>query len=82
MLTGITFQSIDDSGLHITSDGKTKTLDVDNVVVCSGQLSENKLAEELRSINKHVHVIGGACQTKGLDAEAAIRQGAELAVTL
>jgi 2,4-dienoyl-CoA reductase (NADPH2) len=82
MLTGIEYQCIDDVGLHIIKDGKARILDVDNVVICAGQLSENSLVKELISSNKQVHVIGGAYRAQELDAEFAIRQGAELAATL
>lgn len=81
MLSGVEYQHIDDAGLHIIKDRQLRTIDVDNIVICAGQLSENSLVKALGS-GKSVHVIGGAYQAKELDAESAIRQGAELAATL
>jgi 2,4-dienoyl-CoA reductase (NADPH2) len=33
----ISYDKVDDAGLHITVDGKKQILNVDNVVVCAGQ---------------------------------------------
>ena len=82
MMTGVTYRYIDDKGLHIVHDGEQKVLDVDSIVVCAGQLSEAGLAGAVHNSNKQVHVIGGAYEARELDAESAIRQGAELAATL
>jgi 2,4-dienoyl-CoA reductase (NADPH2) len=82
MLGGVTYDRIDDTGLHITLDGKPQTLTVDNIVVCAGQESNRALADELLARSVTVHVIGGADVAAELDAKRAIRQATELAATL
>lgn len=37
MLAGVSYEKVDDQGLHITVDGESRILDVDHVVVCAGQ---------------------------------------------
>ncbi|MEM8594096.1 MAG: NADPH-dependent 2,4-dienoyl-CoA reductase [Pseudomonadota bacterium] len=80
------YDKIDDDGLHITRDGKSQILDVDNVIICAGQVSERSLFDALTDSAKDsaldVHLIGGAELAAELDAKRAIRQGAELASTL
>lgn len=36
---GVTYKRFDNDGFHVTIDGKDVLLDVDNVVICAGQLS-------------------------------------------
>jgi len=81
-LTGVTYQRIDDQGLHIEIDGAGQILEVDNIIICAGQLSNRTLAEELEATGKQVHLIGGAHIAKELDAKFAIREGSELAARL
>ncbi|WP_338748475.1 NADPH-dependent 2,4-dienoyl-CoA reductase [Janibacter alittae] len=81
-ITGASYERIDDEGLHLTVDGKPKTLAVDTVVVCTGQESVRDLVEPLRAMGVDAHVIGGADVAAELDAKRAIRQGTELAAAL
>ncbi len=81
-ITGASYERIDDAGLHLTVDGKPRTLEVDTVVVCTGQESVRDLVEPLRAKGVDVHVIGGADVAAELDAKRAIRQGTELAAAL
>lgn len=81
-ITGAAYERIDDEGLHLTVDGKPRTLAVDNVVVCTGQESVRDLVEPLQAKGVTVHVIGGADVAAELDAKRAIRQGTELAAAL
>ncbi|MFO0585582.1 MAG: NADPH-dependent 2,4-dienoyl-CoA reductase [Anaeromyxobacter sp.] len=82
-LSGVTYEKIDDRGLWLTTkDGKSTCLEVDTVVNCSGQLSNAALVEPLRARGLEVHVVGGAELAAELDAERAIRQGAELAARI
>lgn len=37
MLGGVSYDKVDDEGLHITVGGEARVLDVDHVVVCAGQ---------------------------------------------
>ena len=82
MLNGVEYRSFSDKGLEIAIDGQVQYLDVDNVVVCAGQLSNNVLAEELTALGQSVEIIGGAFVAAELDAKRAIRQGAELAAKI
>ena len=82
MRNGITYERIDDAGLHISSSAGRELLDVEHVVICAGQESVNGLAAELATHGKPVHVIGGALLAAELDAERAIREGVTLATTI
>jgi 2,4-dienoyl-CoA reductase (NADPH2) len=82
MIAGASYDKVDDQGLHITVDGQTTVLDVDNVVICAGQESYTAMFDQLKADGKNVHLIGGAKQAGELDAKRAIRQGAELAAVL
>jgi 2,4-dienoyl-CoA reductase (NADPH2) len=82
MLGGVTYERIDDAGLHVTIDGKPQTLAADNVIICAGQESNRSLADELQTAGVTVHVIGGADVAAELDAKRAIKQATELAATL
>ncbi|EPF73367.1 NADPH-dependent 2,4-dienoyl-CoA reductase [Acinetobacter rudis] len=82
MLAGVSYEKIDDQGLHILVADQPKVLEVDHVVVCAGQESYTAMYEQLRAAGQRVHLIGGALQAGELDAKRAIRQGAELAAQL
>lgn len=82
MIAGANYDKVDDQGLHITVDGQTTVLDVDNVVICAGQESYTAMFDQLKADGKNVHLIGGAKEAGELDAKRAIRQGAELAAVL
>jgi 2,4-dienoyl-CoA reductase (NADPH2) len=82
MLSDLEYTKIDDTGLHFIKDGKTSVLPVDNIIICAGQDSYNKLAVELTAKNIKSHLIGGAFEAHELDAKFAIKQGAELAAAL
>lgn len=81
-LTGVTYERIDDAGLHITVDGAPRLLEVDTVVVCAGQEPVRDLAGDLRAAGVPVHLIGGADVAAELDAKRAIDQGTRLAAAL
>jgi 2,4-dienoyl-CoA reductase (NADPH2) len=82
MLRGVEYQKIDDAGLHVRTYGQDRLLEVDNVVICAGQEPLRELQEDLVAGGKSVHLIGGADEAVELDAERAIRQAFQLAVTL
>lgn len=83
-LNGVSYERVDDAGLHITVDGRSQVLDVDHVVVCAGQESVRGLYDDLlaSSFPGQVHLIGGADVAAELDAKRAIKQGTELAAAL
>jgi 2,4-dienoyl-CoA reductase (NADPH2) len=79
MMPGVTYNKIDDYGLHISNQDGNTTLAVDHVIICAGQESENSLYQQLKAIGQPAHIIGGAKKSAELDAETAIREGLELA---
>ncbi|HWJ09862.1 MAG TPA: FAD-dependent oxidoreductase, partial [Nocardioides sp.] len=83
-VSGVSYDRVDDAGLHITVDGAPQVLDVDHVVVCAGQESVRSLYDDLVSSDfaGRVHLIGGADVAAELDAKRAIKQGTELAAAL
>jgi 2,4-dienoyl-CoA reductase (NADPH2) len=82
LLRGVSYERIDDVGLHASVQGEARLLEVDTVVVCAGQEPVRDLIAPLNEAGAGVHVIGGADEAAELDAERAIRQGTELAARL
>ncbi|MEU1039435.1 NADPH-dependent 2,4-dienoyl-CoA reductase [Streptomyces sp. NPDC005907] len=82
MVPGVRYDRIDDAGLHVTVDGVSQVLEVDTVVLCTGQEPRRDLYEELLAAGRSVHLIGGADVAAELDAKRAIKQGTELAAAL
>lgn len=82
MLSNITYEKIDDSGLHIVNQGEKQRLAVDQIIICTGQESENSLYAQMQKSGKPVFIIGGAKKAAELDAETAIRDGLVLAYSL
>ncbi|MEE2039821.1 NADPH-dependent 2,4-dienoyl-CoA reductase [Nocardiopsis sp. CT-R113] len=82
MVAGVSYDRIDDEGLHLTVGDEKTVLDVDTVVLCSGQEPRRDLADELAAAGRTVHVIGGADVAAELDAKRAIDQGTRLAAAL
>ncbi|WP_374566753.1 FAD-dependent oxidoreductase [Ideonella sp.] len=82
MTSSVSYQRIDDAGLHVTIDGTEQTLPVDNVVICAGQEPLRELHDQLQAAGHKVHLIGGAHEAAELDAKRAIAQGTKLAAAL
>jgi 2,4-dienoyl-CoA reductase (NADPH2) len=82
MMSAVSYKEINSQGFVIEVDGKQQTLDVDNVIICAGQLPLTELMAPLEAKGIKVHKIGGADVAAELDAKRAIRQGAELAATI
>ncbi|NML55237.1 NADPH-dependent 2,4-dienoyl-CoA reductase [Streptomyces sp. R302] len=82
MVAGVSYDRIDDEGLHLTVDGEPQVLPVDTIVLCSGQEPRRDLYEELVAAGRPAHLIGGADVAAELDAKRAIDQGTRLAATL
>jgi len=78
----VSYTKIDDKGLHYTQNDEVKILEVDNVVICAGQIPFKELYGPLLDAGKKVHVIGGADFAGELDAKRAINQGSRLAAVL
>ncbi|SDE51231.1 NADPH-dependent 2,4-dienoyl-CoA reductase [Streptomyces griseoaurantiacus] len=82
MVPGVTYRRIDDAGLHLSVDGADRVLEVDTIVLCTGQEPRRDLYEALLVAGRTAHLIGGADVAAELDAKRAIRQGTELAAAL
>ncbi len=82
MTPGVRYDRIDDAGLHVTVDGVSTVLEVDTVVLCTGQEPRRDLYEELLAAGRSAHLVGGADVAAELDAKRAIKQGTELAAAL
>jgi len=84
-LSGVNYEGIDDSGLHISfgpNHSGPRLLEVDNVVICAGQEPVRDLEEGLLERGITPRIIGGAAVAAELDAKRAIRHGTELAARM
>ncbi|SNY65887.1 NADPH-dependent 2,4-dienoyl-CoA reductase [Enterobacter sp. CC120223-11] len=82
MFPSVSYEKIDDRGLHVTIGGEPQLLEVDQVIICAGQEPRRDLAEPLRAAGKPVHLIGGCDVAMELDARRAIAQGTKLALEI
>ena len=82
MLSGAQYLGIDDVGLRVVIGGEERVLDVDTIVLCTGQESRRELADELVRLGFTAHIIGGADVAAELDAKRAIEQGVRLGAAL
>jgi 2,4-dienoyl-CoA reductase (NADPH2) len=82
VLTGVSYQRIDDQGLHILHEGQLKLLEVDHVVLCAGQEPVNALRAELAAQGIGAALIGGAEHAEEIDALRAMEQGMKVAYSL
>jgi 2,4-dienoyl-CoA reductase (NADPH2) len=82
MMADVSYEKIDDLGLHIKAGEVQDVLDVDHVIICVGQVSLKELEAGLLAANQTVHLIGGANIAAQLDAKMAIKEASELAAKL
>ncbi|WP_371169554.1 FAD-dependent oxidoreductase [Aliiroseovarius sp. 2305UL8-7] len=85
MVGGVNYERITDDGLMVSTGEareNPRIVEVDNVILCAGQISERSLADALEARGKAPHVIGGADVAAELDAKRAIDQGSRLAASL
>ena len=78
----VTYEKVDDAGLHYCLKGEVKVLPVDTIVVCAGQEPLRELEAGLVAKGIRPHIIGGAKEAGELDAKRAIAEGAELGARL
>jgi 2,4-dienoyl-CoA reductase (NADPH2) len=79
----VTYDRVDDAGLHVIVDGEPRLVAVDHVVLCSGQESVRDLYDELLAVRPdRTHLVGGADIAAELDAKRAIEQGTRVAAAL
>ena len=81
-VAGVTYQKIDDDGLHVLVGEEPQVLAVDNIVVCAGQEPQRELQSGLEERGVKVTLIGGADVAAELDARRAIDQGIRLAAAV
>lgn len=91
MLSDVSYDMIDEEGrLHITigkGDKKTtRVLEVDNIVLCAGQISnkdlETSASDSGGDLSSKVYTIGGAYEAGELDAKRAIDMGTRFALII
>jgi 2,4-dienoyl-CoA reductase (NADPH2) len=82
MLAGVSYEKIDDAGLHIRLGDESQVLDVDTIVMCAGQEPRRELLDDLKKAGVAVSLIGGADVAAELDAKRAIDQGTRAAAAL
>ena len=82
MIPGAEYLGIDDAGLTVRAGGKLRTLEVDTIVVCTGQDPDRGLHAALAAEGVSAHLIGGADVAGELDAKRAIDQGTRLGAAL
>ncbi len=84
-LAGVNYERIDAQGLHISYGPKREhatVLEVDTIVLCTGQEPLRALQADLVAAGVRTHLIGGADVASELDAKRAIAQGSRLAAQL
>ena len=74
MINSVKYNKIDDKGLNYFKNNKEFILDVDHIVICAGQLSNNKIFDSCKEQNPNTEIIGGAFHAFELDAKKAIDQ--------
>jgi 2,4-dienoyl-CoA reductase (NADPH2) len=83
MLGGVTYHGIEAGGLWVTvGDAAPQLLQVDTVVLCTGQEPVRDLAEDLAAQGTPFDLVGGADEAGELDAKRAIDQATRLALVL
>jgi 2,4-dienoyl-CoA reductase (NADPH2) len=82
MIPGVTYERIDDAGLHVRVGGEARTLEADTIVVCAGQEPRRELLGELQAAGVPTTVVGGADLAAELDAKRAIAQGTREALAI
>ena len=82
MLSECEYLKIDDEGLHLSVSGTPRVLQVDNVIICAGQVPAQELATDLKQAGIAHQLIGGADVAAELDAKRAIEQGTRVASEL
>ncbi|MEQ1440187.1 NADPH-dependent 2,4-dienoyl-CoA reductase [Fontimonas sp. SYSU GA230001] len=85
MIGGVNYEAIDARGLLISHGERRERptlLEVDTIVLCTGQEPLRELEAPLHAAGVTVHRVGGADVAAELDAKRAINQASRLAATL
>lgn len=78
VLTGVSFVEITSAGVVIEHEGQRTMVEADQVILCAGQESAPSLVDAL-SGSVVAHVVGGARESRGINAARAIREAFEAA---
>lgn len=81
MMNSVSYQKIDDQGLHILNNNQPQLLAVDTIIICAGQESNRTLFDSLERAGLNVKLVGGAYKAVELDAKEAINQASYLAAS-
>jgi 2,4-dienoyl-CoA reductase (NADPH2) len=82
MIAGVTYERIDDAGLHVRVGGEARLIEADTVVLCAGQEPQRDLLSALEAAGVTTTLIGGADVAAELDAKRAIAQGTREALAV
>ena len=85
MIGGVNYEEISDQGLLVTYGEKRENvtwLDVDNIILCAGQIPRRELVEPLAAKGVKVTLLGGADVATELDAKRAINQASRVAAAI
>ncbi|WP_176599108.1 MULTISPECIES: NADPH-dependent 2,4-dienoyl-CoA reductase [Sphingobium] len=75
MWSDVSYDRIDDQGLHVSVAGEQRIIPADTIVLCAGQESNLALAAELDRVKIGYEIIGGAKRAGEIDAVRAIYEG-------
>jgi 2,4-dienoyl-CoA reductase (NADPH2) len=85
MVGNVNYERVSNDGIRISHGANRadpRLIEVDTIVLCTGQESLRTLQEPLEAAGMKVHVVGGADVAAELDAKRAIRQASWLAAEL
>lgn len=82
MIRDVSYQKITKNGLHIMANNNQKILEVDTIILCTGQCSEKSYYEKLKDLGCNVSLVGGAFNPLEHDLTHAINQASRLAALL
>lgn len=82
MLGGVSYDRIENDGIWITQDGASRFVELDTIVLCTGQELAIPDCEDWKEQCREFHVIGGAFEAGELDAKKAVDQAVRLAAII
>ncbi|MCI5057113.1 MAG: FAD-dependent oxidoreductase, partial [Flavobacteriales bacterium] len=81
-ISGVDYKLINDEGIVINTGKEDRTLKVDSIILCAGQVENRDQLEKWNSTFSKVHLIGGVKLAKELDAKRAIDEAYRLALDI
>lgn len=82
MLGGLSYERIDDAGIHVTHEGRPLLIEADSVVICAGQHCCIDLVSDLTQTGVPFTIVGGAKLAEELNAMRAIDEGMRATLAL